>query len=66
MKIKNTVTTLPSVGSALNNNGFIYPLNNNGSVDTFSGVELDDASDEWFTALSDADAAIVNKFKEAR
>jgi hypothetical protein len=72
MKIKNTVTTvrywysLPSVGSALNKNGLIYPLNKDGVPNEVSGVELDDASDEWFSALSDADAALVNKFKEAR
>jgi hypothetical protein len=57
---------LPSVGSALSNNGLVLPVHLDGSVDIPAGVELDDASDEWFAALSAADAAIVNKFKEAR
>ena len=41
------------------------PLNADGSVDTASQVDLNDASDEWTAALSDADAAIVNKINRS-
>ena len=58
-------TPLESVGSAISKFGFIYPLNADGSVDTASQVDLNDASDEWTAALSDADAAIVNKINRS-
>ena len=59
---KNTnFENLPSVGSAISDFGFIYPLKADGSVDTFDQVDLNDASDEWLSALSEADAVIVNK-----
>ena len=34
-----------------------------GTVDTFDKVDLNDASDEWLSALSETDAATVNDFK---
>ena len=64
MRIENTTfENLPSVGSAISNHGFIYPLNADGTVDTFDKVDLNDASDEWLSALSETDAATVNDFK---
>jgi hypothetical protein len=54
-------TTLESVGSAISDFGFIYPLHADGSVDTFDQVDVNDVSDEWTAALSEDDAAIVNK-----
>ena len=58
-------TPLESVGSAISAFGFIYPLNADGSVDTFDHVDLNDASDEWLAALSEADAAIVNEINRS-
>ena len=57
-------TKLESVGSAISNFGFIYPLNADGSVDTASQVDLNDASDEWLASLSDVDYAIVRQYEK--
>jgi len=56
---QNKITKLQSVGSAISNFGFIYPLHADGSVDYSCQVDLDDASDEWIAALSKEDLAIV-------
>tara|TARA_R110000824_G_scaffold304932_4_gene492708 strand:- start:1343 stop:1555 length:213 start_codon:yes stop_codon:yes gene_type:complete len=58
---KTKFTKLESVGSAISNFGFIYPLNADGSVDAACQIDVADASDEWLESLSKGDKAIVKK-----
>ena len=57
---------LPSVGSALSESGMIFPLNNDGTLNTYSGVDLKDCSDEWWARIDVEDrAACIDWAKNA-
>jgi len=54
------VLILDSVGSCINTDGVVYPLNEDGTPDTNSGVDWLDTSDEWSESLSEEDAGLLN------
>ena len=59
-------TPLASVGSTLSENGVIFPLNQDGTADTSSGVALGDCSDEWWARIDVKDrAACIDWAKNA-
>ena len=55
------VTILKSVGSAVTNEGIVYPLNVDGTPDMNMGVHLDDCSGEWWARLSIDDEKLIEK-----
>ena len=83
MKTKNNTTAraypavvLESVGSVLDSQGMVYPLNEDGSYDislgsssfnnSFTGVELEDCSPEWWSRIDVKDrAACIDWAKNA-
>jgi len=54
---------LNSVGSAIDNDGNVYPQLKNGKPDLDNGVEFSEVSDEWIESLSSADRKLVSKFE---
>ena len=51
---------LESVGSVIDpQDGMVYPLFENGAIDLGMGVELEEASDEWFDSLSENDMNLL-------
>ena len=50
---------LKSVGCAISSNGMTYALNDDGTVDKFSDIHLDDCCIEWYDILSPYDRKIV-------
>ena len=53
---------LESVGSVIDpQDGIVYPLFENGAIDLGNGVELEEASDEWFDGLSENDLNLLIK-----
>ena len=55
---------LKSVGCALSSDGMTYALNDDGKIEYFTDVHLDDCCVEWYDRLSDKDNKIVNKIKK--
>ena len=55
------VTILKSVGSAVTNEGIVYPLNVDGTPDMNMGVHLDDCTGEWWARLSISDKELIGK-----
>ena len=56
------VLVLESVGSCVDTEGIIYPMNVDNTPDTNSGVDWLDTSDEWFESLSDEDAVSFDEW----
>ena len=56
------VLMLESVGSAVDENGFTYPLNVDGTPDMNSGVHFGDVSNEWYDGLSKDDYSAFLKW----
>ena len=54
------VLVLESVGSCVDPDGIIYPLNVDGTPDTNGGIDWLDTTDEWSTSLSEEDAGLLN------
>jgi len=54
------VLVLDSVGSCIDTDGVVYPLNVDDTPDTYSGVDWLDTSDEWSESLSEEDAGLLN------
>ena len=51
---------LESVGSVIDpQDGIVYPLFENGAIDLGNGVELEEASDDWFDSLSESDMNLL-------
>ena len=54
------VLVLESVGSCMDTDGVVYPMNGNDIPDTNCGVDWLDTSDEWSESLSEEDAGLLN------
>ena len=54
------VLVLESVGSCMDTDGVVYPMNGNDTPDTNCGVEWVDTSDEWSESLSDDDNDLLH------
>ena len=51
---------LESVGSVIDpQDGIVYPLFESGAIDLGNGVELEEASDDWFDSLSESDMNLL-------
>lgn len=57
------ITKLKSVGSGIDQAGFVYPQNIDGTFDISDGVDIHDVDDEWLETLDDKDAVVVMYFK---
>ena len=55
---------LKSVGCAISSDGNTYALNDDGTVDKFSDVHLDDCCIEWYDRLSFKDRQTVLKIEK--
>ena len=54
------VLVLESVGSCVDKEGIIYPMNIDNTPDLNSGVDFIDTTDEWSEALSEEDAGLLD------
>ena len=54
------VLVLESVGSCVDTDGMIYPLNIDNTPDLNSGVDFLDTTDEWSESLSEEDAGLLD------
>ena len=54
------VLVLESVGSCIDEDGTVYPMNVDGTPDTNCGVDWVETSDEWSESLSNEDAALLD------
>ena len=53
------VTVLESVGSCIDDDCIVYPMNVDGTPDINCGGPLVDCSDEWYSGLSNDDVKLV-------
>jgi len=51
---------LESVGSCIDTDGIVYPMNADETIDTNCGVDWLDTSDEWSDSLSEEDCGLLN------
>tara|TARA_R100001443_G_scaffold115162_2_gene132302 strand:- start:854 stop:1039 length:186 start_codon:yes stop_codon:yes gene_type:complete len=58
------VKILKSVGCAISSDGMTYALNDDGKIEYFTDVHLDDCSIEWYDRLSFEDRKIVLKIEK--
>ena len=56
------VLVLDSVGSCMDTDGMVYPLNANDTPDTNGGVDFLDTTDEWMNSLSDDDNDLLHNW----
>ena len=56
------VLVLESVGSCMDADGMVYPMNGNDTPDTNSGVDFLDTTDEWMNSLSDDDNDLLHNW----
>ncbi|MAH42769.1 hypothetical protein CL614_03530 [archaeon] len=54
------VLVLESVGSCVDTDGIVYPMNVDNKPDTNNGVDWIDTDDEWGEALSDEDVELLD------
>ena len=54
------VLVLESVGSCVDTDGIVYPMNVDNEPDTNNGVDWIDTDDEWGEALSDEDVELLD------
>jgi len=54
------VLVLESVGSCIDEDGTVYPMNVDNTPDTNCGVDWIDTSDEWSESLSDDDNDLLH------
>ena len=54
------VLVLESVGSCVDTEGMIYPMNVDNTPDLNCGGHIEDTCDEWFEALSEEDAGLLD------
>ena len=54
------VLVLESVGSCIDEDGIVYPMNGNETPDTNCGVDWIDTTDEWSESLSEEDAGLLD------
>ena len=63
-KMSMNVLMLESVGSCIDADNVIYPLNVDGTPDMYDGmaVNVGDCNDEWLGALSSGDRSAMNEW----
>ena len=54
------VLVLDSVGSCVDTNGMVYPLNIDNTPDLNCGSDFLDTTDEWSESLSEEDAGLLD------
>ena len=54
------VLVLESVGSCVDENGMVYPMNVDDTPDLNGGSDFLDTTDEWSEALSEEDAGLLD------
>ena len=54
------VLVLESVGSCVDEDGVVYPLNADNTPDITCGVDFIDTTDEWSESLSEEDAGLLD------
>ena len=54
------VLVLESVGSCIDEDGIVYPMNVDNTPDTNCGVDWVETDDEWSTSLSNEDAGLLD------
>ena len=54
------VLVLESVGSCMDTDGMVYPINVDDTLDTNCGVDWVETSDEWSESLSDDDNDLLH------
>ena len=54
------VLVLESVGSCIDEDGIVYPMNVDNTPDITSGVDWLDTDEEWNEALSEEDAGLLD------
>ena len=54
------VLVLESVGSCMDEDGTVYPMNTDNTPDTNCGVDWLDTTDEWQESLSEEDCGLLN------
>tara|TARA_R100000458_G_C8133752_1_gene147743 strand:- start:389 stop:598 length:210 start_codon:yes stop_codon:yes gene_type:complete len=59
------VKILKSVGCAISSDGMTYALNDDGKIEYFTDVHLDDCSIEWYDRLSFEDRLTVLKIERS-
>ena len=50
---------LESVGSCIDRDGIVYPMNVDGTIDTNCGVDWLETSDEWSESVSEEDNGLL-------
>ena len=56
------VLVLESVGSCIDEDGTVYPMNVDGTPDTNCGVDWVETSDEWSEAVSNEDSELLDNW----
>ena len=59
-KMSMNVLMLESVGSCIDTDNMVYPLDTNNNPDFDMGVHVGYTTDEWSTSLSEEDAGLLN------
>lgn len=54
------VLVLESVGSCVDEDGIVYPMNTDNTPDTNCGVDWLDTTDEWSESVSEEDCGLLN------
>ena len=60
------VMILESVRTCIDNEGYIYPLNCDGTPDFMITYHLDDVDEEFWNTISDEDSVLVYEVLEGR
>ena len=55
------VIILESVSSCIDAEGYIYPLNCDGTPDLMMKVHIDDVDPKWFESLNSTDMALIKE-----
>ena len=58
--MSNEILVLESVGSCIDTDGVVYPMNVDNTPDTNGGVDWIDTSDEWSESISEEDAGLLD------
>jgi hypothetical protein len=53
---------LESVGSCIDTDGVVYPMNVDDTPDTNGGVDWIDTSDEWSESISEEDTTLLDEW----
>ena len=61
----NNISYIPlsSVGCFIDNKGFTYPMNEDGTPDLMSNISIEECTEEWFSTLSSEDNLVVQNIK---